>query len=214
MKKREIKHLKIYSDGSLKFWWFDHARVNLVSERAGWKVNHHFSPSQLSSSVVADLIGGRMVEEEENEEGEGVGGGENLERGGGELVADSERKRSSEGEVCWLASKRMMGIGHWPRENIFQPNCQILSNNPGFSHSKFFIKSKSHKHILLRKRMWNELCTYAQGPPATFQRMDQLSHILKPVQRLGPERSRWGELKTLNLTCSKMHCCKSGTQAS
>ena len=153
-------------------------------------------------------------EEEENEEGEGVGGGESLERGGGELVADSERKRSSEGEVCWLASKRMMGIGHWPRENIFQPNCQILSNNPGFSHSKFFIKSKSHKHILLRKRMWNELCTCAQGPPATFQRMDQLSHILKPLQRLGPERWRWGGLKTLDLTRSKMHCCKSGTQAS
>ena len=41
-----------------------------------------------------------MVEEEENEEGEGVGGGENLERGGGELVAESERKRSSVGEVC------------------------------------------------------------------------------------------------------------------
>ena len=41
-----------------------------------------------------------MVEEEEKEEGEGVGGGEILGRGGGELVADSERKRSSEGEVC------------------------------------------------------------------------------------------------------------------
>ena len=41
-----------------------------------------------------------MVEEEENEEGEGVGGGESLGREGGELVAESERKRSSEGEVC------------------------------------------------------------------------------------------------------------------
>ena len=42
-----------------------------------------------------------MVEEEENEEGGGVGGmGESLERGGRELVPDSERKRSSEGEVC------------------------------------------------------------------------------------------------------------------
>ena len=42
-----------------------------------------------------------MVEEEENEEGEGEGvGGEILGRGGRELVADSERKRSSEGEVC------------------------------------------------------------------------------------------------------------------
>ena len=40
-----------------------------------------------------------MVEEEENEDG-GAVGGESLERGGGELVADSERKRSSEGEVC------------------------------------------------------------------------------------------------------------------
>ena len=214
MRKKEIKHLKIDSDGSLKFWWFDHARVNLVSERAAWKVNHHFSPSQLSSSVVADLLGGRMVEEEEKEEGGAVGGGENLGRGGGELVAESAKKRSSEGEVCWLGSKRMMGIGHWPRENIFQPNCQILSNNPGLSHSRFFMKSKSHKHILLRKTMWNEFCTCAQGPPATFQRMDQLSHILKPVQRLGPERWRRGGLKTLNLTCSKMHFCKSGTRAS
>ena len=41
-----------------------------------------------------------MVEEEEKEEGEAVGGGENLGRGGGELVADSEKKGSSEGEVC------------------------------------------------------------------------------------------------------------------
>ena len=43
-----------------------------------------------------------MVEEEENEDGGGGGavGGENLGRGGRELVADSERKRSSEGEVC------------------------------------------------------------------------------------------------------------------
>ena len=40
-----------------------------------------------------------MVEEEEKEEGEGVGG-ENLVRGGGELVAESAKKRSSEGEVC------------------------------------------------------------------------------------------------------------------
>ena len=32
-----------------------------------------------------------MVEEEENEEGGAVGGGENLERGGGELVAESKR---------------------------------------------------------------------------------------------------------------------------
>merc|ERR1712013_381361 len=35
-----------------------------------------------------------------------------------------------------------------------------------------------------RTRTSRRLC--AQGPPATFQRMDQLSHILKPVQRLGP----------------------------
>ena len=43
-----------------------------------------------------------MVEEEEKEDGSGVGavGGESLGRGGRELVADSERKRSSEGEVC------------------------------------------------------------------------------------------------------------------
>ena len=43
-----------------------------------------------------------MVEEEENENGGGVEGvgGESLGRGGGELVPESERKRSSEGEVC------------------------------------------------------------------------------------------------------------------
>ena len=180
-------------------------RVNLVSERAGWKVNHHFSPSQLSSSVVADLLGGRMVEEEENEEGGAVGGGENLERGGGELVAESEKKRSSEGEVCWLASKLMMGIGHWPVKTYFS---QIVKSYP--TTQVWAIPN----FILLRKTMWNELCTCAQGPPATFQRMDQLSHILKPLQRLGPERWRRGGLKTLNLTRRKMHCCKSGTRAS
>ena len=68
-----------------------------------------------------------MVEEEENEEGGGVGGGENLERGGGELVAESERKRSSEGEVCWLASKRVMGIRHWPVKTYFS---QIVKSYP------------------------------------------------------------------------------------
>ena len=159
MKKREIKHLKIYSDGSLKFWWFDHARVNLVSERAGWKVNHHFSPSQLSSSVVADLIGGRMVEEEENEEGEGVGGGENLERGGGELVAESERKRSSEGEVCWLASKLMMGIGHWPVKTYFS---QIVKSCPV---TQVWAIPNS---ILLRKRCEMSYSPVPRGLPRRF----------------------------------------------
>ena len=159
MKKREIKHLKIYSDGSLKFWWFDHARVNLVSERAGWKVNHHFSPSQLSSSVVADLIGGRMVEEEENEEGGGVGGGENLERGGGELVPESERKRSSEGEVCWLASKRVMGIRHWPVKTYFS---QIVKSYP--TTQVWAIPNFSWNLNLTNTSCWGKGCERSYSP--------------------------------------------------
>ena len=149
--------------------------------------------------------------------GEGGGGG----CGWGELGEGRRRTSRRIWKEAFVRGRSLLTClqtddGHWAlaRENIFQPNCQILSNNPGLSHSKFCMKSKSHKHILLRKTMWNEFCTCAKGPPATFQRVDQLSHILKPVQRLGPERWRRGGLKTLNLTCSKMHCCKSGTRAS
>ena len=73
------------------------------------KVNHHFSPSQPSSSVVVDLIGGEVEEE--------VGGWEeagrwSLERRG-EIVPDSEMEFTSaraEAKFVDLRPNGWMGI--------------------------------------------------------------------------------------------------------
>ena len=74
------------------------------------KVNHHFSPSQPSSSVVVDLIGGEVEEE--------VGGWVeaerwSLERRRGEIVPDSEMEFTSaraEAKFVDLRPNGWMGI--------------------------------------------------------------------------------------------------------
>ena len=75
-------------------------------ETAVSKVNHHFSPSQLSSSVVVDLIGAE-VEEEVDGRGWGEGGRFSLGRRG-EIVPDSEMEFTSEvllGEAKFVDSR-------------------------------------------------------------------------------------------------------------
>ena len=68
------------------------------------KVNHHFSPSQPSSSVVVDLIGGEVEEEGRGWE---EAGRRSLERRG-EIVPDSEMEFTSEallGEAKFVDSR-------------------------------------------------------------------------------------------------------------
>ena len=91
---------------------------NQTQATVGWKLNHHFSPSQLSPSVVVDLSGGKV----EMEEGMDLGGRLFTFEGGrlctfegtrGEIVPDSEMEFTSGwgwGKVCWLLSEWLCPI--------------------------------------------------------------------------------------------------------